>query len=387
MNRSPVLVVCGTRPEAIKLAPVVDALRARGVPVVLVATGQHPDLAPALLAEAGLVADVELGAQPTGSTPVQLLATILSQLAPVLNAFDPSMVLVQGDTVSALAGALAAAYAGVPVGHVEAGLRTGDRNEPFPEEMQRVLIAPLAQLHFAPTQRAAHSLQREGVPAAAVHVTGNTSVDAMIGALRRLDSDPDAPALLHARFPFIAAARAPVVLATVHRRENLGRPMHSIAAALARLAAFFTAEVVIPLHPNPLVHEAMRSRLGDLKGVHLIDPVGHAEMLWLMRHARLLLTDSGGLQEEAPSLGLRTLVLRGATERQEAIECGAAELVERSADSIVRATRRALAAGPLAPANPFGDGTAASRIARIVDTHRAGRTESMAVVPNTRTLS
>lgn len=366
-GRSPLLAICGTRPEAVKLAPVIHELRRRGLPVVLVATGQHPDLAPAMLREAGLSADVDLGVSQPGATPPQLLAAILTYLAPVYAAYRPQLALVQGDTVSALAGALGAAYARVPVAHVEAGLRTGDQDEPFPEEMHRQLIAPLASLHFAPTRRAATALRREGVDAARIHVTGNTGLDALRLTAERLELDPGLRAAIAARFPHVVASRRPLVLVTAHRRENIGKRLSSIAAALARLAAFCEAEILVPLHPNPQVQQVFQARLGSLEAVHLVPAVDHTTMVWLMQRSRLLLTDSGGLQEEAPSLGLRTLVLRTVTERPEGISAGASELVELQADSIVKAVRAALAKPPLDPVHPFGDGHAAERIAGIID--------------------
>jgi UDP-N-acetylglucosamine 2-epimerase (non-hydrolysing) len=351
----------------VKLAPVIHALRRRGLPVVLVATGQHPELAPAMLREAGLTADVDLGVSQPGATPPQLLAAILTYLAPVYAAYRPQLALVQGDTVSAFAGALGASYARVPVAHVEAGLRTGDQDEPFPEELHRQLIAPLASLHFAPTRRAALALRREGVEASAIHITGNSGLDALRLTLERLQADPGLRATLDARFPFVREARRPLILVTAHRRENIGRRMGSIVAALARLAAFCEAEIVVPLHPNPDVRRLFESRLGALDGVHLVPPLDHTAMVWLMQRSRLLMTDSGGLQEEAPSLGLRTLVLRSVTERPEAILAGAAELVDLHADTIVRKARLAVAKPAPAPVHPFGDGHAAGRIAAHID--------------------
>lgn len=366
-GRSPILVVCGTRPEAIKLAPVVKALREHGHHVVFVVTGQHPDLVPVMLREVGLTPDVDLGVSQPGASPPQLLAAMLTYLPPVLAAYRPQLVIVQGDTVSALAGALSAGYAKVPVAHVEAGLRTGDFEEPFPEELHRVLVAPLAHLHFAPTPLAADALEREGVPADRIYVTGNSGIDALMATVARLDADPGLRATLETRFAFVAEAQRPLLLATVHRRENIGHRLHSIAAALARLAAFFDAEIILPLHPNPAVQAQLKARLAGLKGVHLIAPVDHSAMVWLLRQCRLLLTDSGGLQEEAPSLGLRTLVLRAMTERPEAVAAGVASLVDLNADAIVAAARDALAQPPLVPVHPFGDGRAAERIARILD--------------------
>ncbi len=361
-----ILAVCGTRPEAIKLSPVVFALRQRGHAVIVVTTGQHPVLAQDMLREVGLEADLDLGVHQAGATPPQLLAAILTAMTPVLAAWRPALLIVQGDTVSAMAAALAANYARVPVAHVEAGLRTYDRAEPFPEELHRCLIAPLATLHFAPTRRAADALLAEGVDAASVHMCGNSGIDAVLATAARLAGDAALQADMRARFAFVAVARRPLVLATVHRRENIGARLSSIAAALARLAGFCEAEIVLPLHPNPAVAGKLRARLGGLSGVHLLPAIDHAAMVWLMQHSCLLLTDSGGLQEEAPALGLRTLVLRETTERAEAVECGAAELVPLRADAIVRATRAALARPLPAPCFPFGDGLAAPRIADAI---------------------
>jgi UDP-N-acetylglucosamine 2-epimerase (non-hydrolysing) len=365
-GRSPILAVCGTRPEAIKLAPVVLALRERGHPVIVLATGQHPALATDMLREAGLEADIDLGVHQAGASPPQLLAALILAMQPVLAACRPSLVVVQGDTVSAMAAALAANYARVPVAHVEAGLRTHNRDEPFPEELHRCLIAPLANLHFAPTRRAAAALAAEGIDPASVHICGNSGIDAVLATARRLAGDRHLQASMLERFAFVAEARRPLVLATVHRRENIGARLSAIAAALGRLAGFCAAEIVLPLHPNPAVAGKLREKLGGLAGVHLLPAVDHAAMVWLMQHCRLLLTDSGGLQEEAPALGLRVLVLRETTERQEAVDCGAASLVPLRADAIVAATRSALREPLPAPCFPFGDGLAAPRIAEVI---------------------
>lgn len=365
-GRSPLLAVCGTRPEVVKLAPVIGALRARGHRVILAMTGQHPDLAPLMLRELGLKPDIELAACAPGMAPPQQLASILARLGPVLAAWRPQLVMVQGDTVSTFAGALAAAYARVPIAHVEAGLRTHDFDEPHPEELHRALVAPMASLHFAPTRHAAAALRREGVDPARIHITGNSGIDALLATSERLETDPALAADLAFRHPYAANPRRPLLLVTVHRRENLGRRLQAIAAALARLAAFCEAEIVLPLHPNPAVQRVLRDKLEGLDGVHLIPAVDHVTMVWLMRRARVLLTDSGGLQEEAPVLGLRTLVLRQTTERAEALAAGAAELVELQADSIVSAVRRTLLRRPLRPVLPFGDGHASERIATII---------------------
>jgi UDP-N-acetylglucosamine 2-epimerase (non-hydrolysing) len=366
LGRSPLLAVCGTRPEVVKLAPVVRALRGKGHRVVLVMTGQHPDLAPRMLREVDLQPDVDLGACAPGMAPSQQLAGIIARLCPVISAWRPQLAIVQGDTVSTLAGALSAAYARVPIAHVEAGLRTNDFDEPHPEELHRTLVSPIASLHFAPTRHAAAALRREGVDPARIHVTGNSGIDALLATSERLDADPSLAADLAVRFPYVARPRRPLVLVTVHRRENHGQRLHAIAAALARLAGFCEAEIVLPLHPNPVVQQVLRDKLDGLEGVHLIPAVDHVTMVWIMRQAQVLLTDSGGLQEEAPMLGLRTLVLRQTTERSEALAVGASELVELQADSIVSAVRRTLLRKPMRPVLPFGDGHASDRIAAII---------------------
>lgn len=362
----PLVAVCGTRPEAVKLAPVIRALRAQGLAVVLVSTGQHPDLLPVMLHEAGLTPDIDLAAGRPGATPAQLLASILTYLAPVLAAYGPPLVLVQGDTVSTLAGALAAAYAGFPVAHVEAGLRTGDIREPHPEELNRRLVARAAALHFAPTPAAADALCREGIDPATVYITGNSGIDALCHTLGRLRSEPGLRAAIEARFPFVPAARRPLILATAHRRENQGARLQAITEALASLAEFGVAEILIPVHPSPAVHSLLVDRLSGVAAIHLLPPLDHAAMVWLMQRCRLLLTDSGGLQEEAPSLGLRTLVLRRATERAEAVAAGVSELVDLDPHSILAAARRLLEHPAPRPVHPFGDGHAAERIAAII---------------------
>ena len=356
----------GTRPEAIKLAPVVHALKDCRQPVVVATTGQHSDLAISMLAEVGLHTDIDLGAARAGGSPAQLLAAVLQLLPPVIVAHRPALVLVQGDTVSALAGALAAAYAQVPVGHVEAGLRTYDRDEPFPEEMQRAVITSLAAMHFAPTSAAVAALAREGVDPQSVYLTGNTGIDALLATANRLGTNRELGALMQARFPFVARATRPLVVLTTHRRESIGPRMRDIARAVSRLAAAGVCEFVLPLHPNPAVSGVLAPMLSGVPRVHLIPPVEHGAMVWLLQRCRLVLTDSGGLQEEAPALGRRVLVLRDTTERPEAVDLGAAELVGTQPERIDRAVRAALRKPEIAPVFPYGDGQAAVRIARIL---------------------
>jgi UDP-N-acetylglucosamine 2-epimerase (non-hydrolysing) len=383
-----ILLLAGTRPEALKLAPVARALAALRVPFLIVATGQHPSVVAEELPALGLSVDVDLGIHRSGQTPADVVAAILARLPAVLRAERPAMVVVQGDTASALGGALAAFWEGVEVVHVEAGLRTRDLAEPFPEEGQRAMIARIATLHCAPTALAAERLRAEAVPASAIMVTGNTAIDALIaaqGEARRQD------AALRQRFPFVGEG-PPLVVATVHRRENQGGRLEAIASGLARVAGLGLAMIALPLHPNPALKERLEARLGGLSLVRLLPPLDHVAMVWLLMQARLLLTDSGGLQEEAPALGLRTLVLRLATERSEAVAAGVARLVPLRAAAIAAAVREALALPAPVPAFPFGDGRAGIRIAdaiagRIGAVRRLSGLPALPSVPRSRESS
>lgn len=360
------MLLVGTRPEALKLAPVARAFRDRGHPFRIVATGQHPLLAASVLLDEGLVPHADLGVCRPGQGLAELVAAILQRLAALFACEQPGLLLVQGDTATCLAGALAAFYAGVPVGHVEAGLRTGDLAEPFPEEAHRALVARLAALHFAPTPHAARRLVAEGIAPETIHVVGNTSIDALHRAIARL-RQPDLVAAMESRFPFARDRGPPLILVTIHRRENQGHRLRAIAAGLTEIAEAGMARILMPLHPNPAASHPLKAALGRLANVRLLPPLGHSELLWLMERSDLVLTDSGGIQEEAPALGVRTLVVREATERVEGIEAGVAELVAPAADAIVSAVRSALALPPLAPTFPYGDGQAAGRIADVVE--------------------
>ncbi len=369
----PVLLVYGTRPEVLKLSPVAAQLRACGVPVSLLFTGQHPDLAPALFEATGMTPDYRL-ALPAGLPPAQGLGAMLSLMPPLLGAIRPSMVVVQGDTVSALGGAVAASLARVPVAHVEAGLRAPTPTDPHPEELSRRLIAATAALHFAPTEAARCNLIGEGIPPEAIHLTGNTAIDMLRDTRQRLRSQPGLIGELSRRYPVAVAPRArPLLLVTVHRRETRDARLRALVTALRCLASAGLADILLPLHPGPAVAGPILARLSGRRGIRIVPPTDHAAMVWLMEQASLVLTDSGGLQEEAPALGRRTLILRGSTERPEAIACGASELLPDDPRGIVRAVVRALARPPLRPVSPFGDGHAGARIARILAARLHGR--------------
>lgn len=347
-------IVVGTRPEAIKLAPVAKALARVGLRPHLFLTGQHPGLNPASHGLADLPL-LPLGC--TGSAnPHSFVGKVTRCLLPLVGTCD--MVVVQGDTSSALGGALAAAQAGVPLAHVEAGLRTHDSANPWPEEEFRMAIDACADLLFAPTEASADNLRSEGVTGL-IEVTGNTAVDALLTALPRLRS----------RRPRNGRRR---LLVTCHRRESWGDGLAAIASALAEIAAGEAVDIRFVLHPNPRVADQMRDLLGAVANVRLVEPCSHFEMLELMRDSDLLLSDSGGMQEEAPTLGVPMLVLRDVTERPEGVLAGNALVVGRDPARIVATVRGLLAdtaalAAMAVPSMPYGDGRAAERIAASID--------------------
>lgn len=363
-----VLLVFGTRPEAIKMAPLVRALeRQPGVEPVICLTGQHREMVASILPLFGIKADYDLDLMQPGQTLCDLTGRMMQSLGPVLKDATPDAVVVQGDTTSTLCGALAAFYQQIPVGHVEAGLRTGDLSSPFPEEMNRVVTTRLARWHFAATEQNRARLLAEGVSPESVHVTGNTVIDALF-LMRDWLADggatPDTAALL-SRFP------RPFVLITGHRRESFGEGFERICRAIATLASRHPEiDWVYPVHLNPRVQAPVRQRLGTAANVHLLPPLGYEAFVALMCRAHLILTDSGGVQEEAPALGKPTLVMRDKTERTEGLE-GGVLLVGTDADRIIDATERLLSDAALyqrmaSSRSPYGDGTAADVIAGLL---------------------
>lgn len=362
-----VLSVFGTRPEAVKMAPVIHRLRGSGrFDVVVCVSAQHRAMLDQVLEVFGLAADHDLDLMTPGQTPGEVAARVLERLPPLIRGTRPDVLLVQGDTMTTFASAFAAYLEQVPVGHVEAGLRTGDRYQPFPEEMNRVLTTRLATLHFAPTAEARNRLLAEGVPPGDVHLTGNTVIDALLATLR-----PE----YAFRTPALAALEPErrVVLVTTHRRESFGAPLRSTCAALRDLVARFPdIHLVVPVHPNPEVKATVEALLCDLPRTSLIEPVDYVEFVHLMQRAYLILTDSGGVQEEAPSLGKPVLVLREVTERPEGVVAGTAAVVGTDRARIVEAASTLLAS-PEAYArmanavNPYGDGHASERIVAALE--------------------
>ncbi len=365
-----VLLVFGTRPEAIKLFPVIRALRETpGLRVRTCVTAQHRGLLDQVLAIAGISPDIDLNLMEPGQTLDRLTARLLTGLGEVMDAERPGRVIVQGDTATAMVGALAAYYRRVPVAHVEAGLRSGDIWQPWPEEVNRRIVAPIADQHFAPTETAAEALRRENIDPATIHVTGNTVIDALLATRAAIAADPAMAAGLDAIADRFAGKR--IVLVTTHRRENFGEGMESIARAIQRIADRPDVAVLFPMHPNPNVVAVMDRHLGARDNVARIDPLDYPHFIRALDLAHLVLSDSGGVQEEAPALGKPVLVMRETTERPEGVAAGTARLVGTDTDRIVSGIFTLLddshAYSAMARAhNPFGDGHASQRIARIV---------------------
>jgi len=358
----------GTRPEAIKMAPVVRELKRfpRRFDTRVIATAQHRRLADEVLALFAIEPDHDLDVMTSRQSLTRVTCRVLSRLEPVLAELRPDLVLVQGDAATAFAGALAAYYQSVPVGHVEAGLRTHDKYDPYPEEIFRRLVTGIADLHFAPTFAARAALVGEGVPERRIHVTGNTVIDALLSVAEQAHP---LPARVRRA---LASGERRLVLVTAHRRENWGRPLRQICEALRALArAFEDIVIVYALHPNPEVTEVARAALGSEPRVVLIQAPPYAPFVSLMQRSYVVLTDSGGLQEEAPALAKPVLVLRRTTERPEGIAAGVAELVGVEKPAIVSAATRLLSdqrayRRMARAANPYGDGKAASRIRKAI---------------------
>lgn len=366
-----ILSVFGTRPEAIKMAPLALALAADArFDARVCVTGQHREMLDQVMQLFGLAADHDLAVMRPGQDLTGVATAVLEGMKRVLDAERPDMVLVHGDTLTTLTATLAAYWHRVPVGHVEAGLRTGDLYAPWPEEANRKLTGGIAALHFAPTERAAGNLRAEGIDPAAITVTGNTVIDALVQVVARLRGDAALHASVTRDLPLPVAGRR-MMLVTGHRRENFGAGFERICAALAELARRFPdVDIVYPVHLNPNVQDPVNRLLGGLPNVRLIAPLDYLPFVAMLDAATLVLTDSGGVQEEAPSLGKPVLVMRDTTERPEAVEAGTVRLVGTDADAIVAEATRLLTdadarAAMSAVHNPYGDGHA---VPRILDT-------------------
>ena len=363
------LLVFGTRPEAIKMAPVVHACQARSEEIEgsVCLSGQHREMLAQVIDYFGIQAQINLDLMQPNQTLAGLTARCIEAIDEVLVRVRPGCVVVQGDTTTVMAAALAAFYRRTPVVHVEAGLRTGNLLAPWPEELNRRVADLVTTLYCAPTPRAAQALLAEGAPPERVHVTGNTVIDALLYTLAR---ERTRSAHWQGRYPMLGDR--PLVLITGHRRESFGQGLANICQAIARLAEEFPDHVFLyPVHLNPNVQEPVHRLLGGIPNVYLVPPAPYPEFVWLMDRAYVILTDSGGVQEEAPSLGKPVLVMRETTERPEAVESGAARLVGTSTEKIVAQTRRLLLdpheyAACQVDQNPYGDGHAADRIVALM---------------------
>ncbi len=363
-----ILLIFGTRPEAIKLCPVIRGLREHpsNFQVKVCVTAQHREMLDQVLNAFQVTPDYDLDLMLPGQTLFQSTSRIVAGLEPVLRQEQPAMVIVQGDTTTTLCGALAAFYSGIRVAHVEAGLRTHDMRQPFPEEMNRVLASRLAALHFAPTEQAAENLRAEGVPAGSISVTGNTGIDAVLYVRDGLERG----SLLGREWPELDPSKKLIVV-TGHRRESFGEGFARICRALAKIADRDDVQIVYPVHPNPNVQDPVQRYLAGHRHVRLIEPQSYVAFVDLMRRAYLLITDSGGIQEEGPSLGKPILVMREKTERPEAVRAGTVKLVGTSEDRIVREATALLensgAYDQMSRVhNPYGDGQASVRISALI---------------------
>jgi UDP-N-acetylglucosamine 2-epimerase (non-hydrolysing) len=368
-----VLSIFGTRPEAVKMAPVVQRLAAEpGIEARVCVTAQHRQMLDQVLDLFDIQPDVDLNLMRPNQSLAALTAAVFTHLEPVMLDLKPDWVLVQGDTTTVMAAAVLAFYHRIKVGHVEAGLRTGDKYQPFPEEINRRIAGVTADLHFAPTETSRQNLLREGVPDRQIVVTGNPAIDALQTIVAR-PAPPEVTALLERLNICTGGSR--LIAVTAHRRENFGQPLEDICTALKRLAQSLpNIQIVYPVHLNPNVQEPVNRILCDIPNITLLPPLDYLPMVHLMRQAELVLTDSGGIQEEATSLGIPTLVLREVTERPEGVEAGVLKLVGTDPDTI-QAEAQHLLTDPIAyqvmahSKNPFGDGHAAERIVDAIMRH------------------
>jgi len=371
--RRKVLLVFGTRPEAIKMAPLYLELSKHSgeIDVAVCLTAQHREMLDQVIRFFGIPAHYDLNLMKPGQNLYSLTAAIVEGMKPVLEDFSPDYVFVHGDTTTSMAAAMAAFYSGAKVGHVEAGLRTGNKWSPFPEEMNRSLTGRIADIHFAPTQQSRENLLREDIPEQHILVTGNTVIDALQHGLSLIErAEPESVQVLSRQLPL----HRDIILVTGHRRENFGEGFLNICRALKRIAEQADAEIIYPVHLNPNVQGPVYEWLSGIPNVHLIEPQPYESFIWLMNRARLIITDSGGVQEEAPSLGKPVLVMRDTTERPEAVSAGTVILVGTDEERIVSETLNLLYDTERYDRmarlhNPYGDGQATKRIAQFLLTN------------------
>ena len=367
-----ILCVFGTRPEAIKMAPIIKRLQVeQKIQTKICITGQHRKMLDSVLESFEIVPDFDLEVMTEKQDLSSLTAKILTKLAIVYTEFKPNLVLVHGDTTTTLAASLSAYYHHIPVAHVEAGLRTGDINAPWPEEVNRKLTGALSAIHFAPTALAKRNLLHEGISEKLIHITGNTVIDSLHEMVNKLEESTALNDQLKKQFHYLNQDRK-MILVTGHRRENFGEGFEQICKALINIATLFPdVDIVYPVHLNPCVRLPVRTLLGEINNIHLIDPVDYLPFIYLMKSAYLILTDSGGIQEEAPSLGKPVLVMRDITERPEAVDAGTVQLVGTNLKKIVSHVKELFLNNQryqqMSKAqNPYGDGKASARIVSII---------------------
>jgi len=367
-----ILIVFGTRPEAIKMAPVVTTLRkSASAKVFVCVSAQHRQMLDQVLEIFEIHPDYDLNLMVPNQTLANLTALVLTGVSEVLERLQPDLVLVHGDTSTAFAASLACFYKKVPVAHVEAGLRSGNIHSPWPEELNRRIVGQTASLHFAPTSLAKSNLLKEGVAPAAVWVTGNTVIDALLDIVKRISADSSLQGKLAQAMPWLDSPKRRLILVTGHRRENFGKGIEGVCRALRTLALDPNVVIVYPVHPNPNVMEPVHRLLDGIGNVHLVDPMEYVSFVFLMTKAYFIITDSGGIQEEAPSLGKPVLVMRDTTERPEAVIAGTVCMVGSNEARILEEARRLLSdpvhyARMATAHNPYGDGNAAQRIAEVI---------------------
>lgn len=366
------MVVFGTRPEAIKMVTVAKTLKKypEFFDVKVCSTGQHRQMLDQVMDFFKLKADYDLNVMAPNQTLADVTCKVLKGMETIFEEWKPDVILVQGDTTTVMAAALAAFYHKIEIGHIEAGLRTGNRYSPWPEEMNRLLATRLATIHFAPTETSQNNLLKEAVDPATVHITGNTVIDALFEAVSIMDGDEKLQKELQEKFSYLDPSKR-MILVTGHRRENFGDGFLQICHAIAELAKRDDVQLIYPMHMNPNVRKPVNEILGDCKNVHLIEPLDYPSFLYLMRKSYLILTDSGGVQEEAPSLGKPVVVMRDTTERPEAVAAGTVVLAGADKDNILRYVLQLLDdpqfyQNMARALNPYGDGQASERIAELL---------------------
>ncbi len=375
---SKILAVFGTRPEAIKMAPLVKALQShQDIHCFVCVTAQHREMLDQVLDLFEIQADFDLDIMKATQGLSHITAEVLLRLEPVLNELQPDRVLVHGDTSTTMAATLAAYYQKIPVAHIEAGLRTGNIYAPWPEEINRKITSTIADLHFAPTRLSQSNLLKENVAPDKIYVTGNTVIDALLNVVDKIQSNAELQQQLSNLFPFLDNSKK-MILVTGHRRENFGQGFEQICQAIATIARLEDVQIVYPVHLNPQVQEPVNRYLNNIDNIYLLAPQDYLPFIYLMEKAHIILTDSGGVQEEAPSLGKPVLVMRDTTERPEAVEAGTVKLVGSDTTRIVEAVSKLIndpaEFDKMSMAhNPYGDGKAAQRIVDILAASSSGK--------------